>query len=1002
MKKLLALLLFAGTAFGQVVNPGGGGGGGGTTCATTTNLLEGNGTAGGCISAGFPGYYNATDDLSIGVNVGQPSNPTFPGGNTLFGSNAGHALTLGRGIVAIGNKALFAYQSNTGTPAIEDGLITAVGTQACASLTTGDGDICVGQNSGFSPTHADSSVFVGTHSADNIGTSDRDTFVGITVSGGGTGGVNTSSDNVMMGFQTGYSSSTSTGTRIQNTLLGTQAGFSLGGTSNNTFVGYRSGYGNSGGSGNITGNQNTTIGALNGGNLTTATQNFFGGYNAGNNVTTGSHNIVLGTTGGPSTGSDNVILGNSNTGGVSTGSSNVMIGSFSGQSTGGSSNSVFIGFASGVTANSGSQTYVGYGTGRNATSGTANTALGYQALGFFTSGSNNTAVGDNALAGLTGAESSDIGIGSGANVTAGVSSAAQIGAGTNATTGTIQYGSQGLCQANGTSCPSFIPAAAFPVAPASYFMLGGLTGTTWPATIGSFTLTKVSGTWGNQGAYYNGTNDTINTGFCNAAGTMMIFYTPDNGAQINANTATSNQYGVLISFDAGSTFIAAFPSYMNQGPAVVSSGTPLILGVDRVSGPVAATLAMGGTPALGLYGNQPVGVWTAGGTSSPTSTGTVYVGDYRTSGNTSFYGTIHAIACWSGNLTAAQQKASFNKIASDLAPYDLTFSDKTDYSHGIVISDGDSIPQGFGTNFAYGGTEMNQAIAQLGLNVNYYNTSHGGFTTANLNSEYVAKNRPILRKHSFQYRIVSDASGTNDIFASTANATIITNMTTFNGNVHADGAKFIIHTVLPATRNSGTQNTNLGLLNPLIVSGVLSGAVADTLSDWASEPTMGNSSNAADTTLYGDGLHPTNLGAGLLANVDALALHRLHDAQTPFWFKVPFVPKSFTGVAATTKTNTLVQLMPGEQVCGIRSNIGTAFSGTSITALTFTVGDSTGSTSQYLSSQSMLGTGSTNNLSPNYSSLNGVVQANFTSTGANLSAISAGALNLYVCLVTNP
>jgi len=410
-------------------------------------------------------------------------------------------------------------------------------------------------------------------------------------------------------------------------------------------------------------------------------------------------------------------------------------------------------------------------------------------------------------------------------------------------------------------------------------------------------------------------------------------------------------------------------------------------------------MTTGSTPAqnIGLYGNPNVGQWSNQTVSALSATTTAYLGDYETSASYTCGATIHAIATWSGVLTATQQQAAFQKISSDLAPYNVTFVDHTDYSHGAIFSDGDSISAGFGSNWIWGATSMNQAVTLLGLDTPYYNVSVSGDSTAGAISEYSTKIAPLMRKHNSQIRVVSEAIGTNDIFASVANATILANLATYAGYVHAQGATEIIHTVLPASRNTGSQITNRTSLNSSITSDVLAGTtVGDTLSDWASEPTMGNVNNTSNTTYYVSGLHPTAVGAALLVNADALALHRLISPKTPFWFTVPIPYLAFTGTAATTQTNTIVQLMSGEQVCAAKAQITTAFSGGSVSAMTMTVGDSTGSSTTYFASKSVFATGSEINTNPAFVSNSGVVQATFTSTSANLSALTAGNVNVEI------
>jgi hypothetical protein len=112
--------------------------------------------------------------------------------------------------------------------------------------------------------------------------------------------------------------------------------------------------------------------------------------------------------------------------------------------------------------------------------------------------------------------------------------------------------------------------------------------------------------------------------------------------------------------------------------------------------------------------------------------------------------------------------------------------------------------------------------------------------------------------------------------------------------------------------------------------------------------------------------------------------------------------------AATTNAVTVVSLSAKQAVCGVFEKTTTAFAGTSITGLTATIGDSNGTATTYSPvAYNLLQTVSNtafvaNNVLGMASYAGGTIQANFTATGANLSALTAGSLDVTVCTFTLP
>lgn len=129
--------------------------------------------------------------------------------------------------------------------------------------------------------------------------------------------------------------------------------------------------------------------------------------------------------------------------------------------------------------------------------------------------------------------------------------------------------------------------------------------------------------------------------------------------------------------------------------------------------------------------------------------------------------------------------------------------------------------------------------------------------------------------------------------------------------------------------------------------------------------------------------------------------------SVPVWTKYT-VPYTSVTAAATTQAVTLVALTARQAICGIIEKTTTAYAGTGITGWTVTVGDSNGTSTTYAPSAYNLlaAVGNSNFIANNVLGLasfaGGNVQANFTSSGANLSNGTAGSVDFDVCTFSMP
>jgi hypothetical protein len=160
----------------------------------------------------------------------------------------------------------------------------------------------------------------------------------------------------------------------------------------------------------------------------------------------------------------------------------------------------------------------------------------------------------------------------------------------------------------------------------------------------------------------------------------------------------------------------------------------------------------------------------------------------------------------------------------------------------------------------------------------------------------------------------------------------------------------------------------------------------------------------ASGSCYADGTHPNAAGNAAMAPFAALALRNaFSDGNKPFWVKATVPYTLLTPTAATTKTFNLLQLGPQQKVCGVTQRVTTAFAGTSISAMTASVGNSGGTATTYTSTLTMLATGFLDAGLPGTAPVDGgIVQAAFAATGANLSALTVGSVDFDICVVTQP
>ena len=354
----------------------------GSGTASSSTFLRGDGSWAG---AGVTS--DAQYNTAAGTNAGDSFSGTSAVNNSLFGYDAGTAITSGDDNTCVGYKAAPALDTgeknvvvgSNSALALEGGSRNVVlgyealklstgayggiyiGFQAGKEMTNGAGNVVIGSQAGVSTTSAAGSVFIGDSAGQNVYTGDNNVCIGKYTFGG-----NSMSNNIVMGYRAG--------------------GFMAGsGVEHNIFMGYEAAFGNSGGSGRA---NNIGMGYRALYDLTTGDHNICMGNGAGDEITTGASNIGIGqlSLGGwdqitAGTGDNNVAIGQKTMGKWTTGSQNTCIGYQAGEdlTTGGMN--VFIGAsASRTSANASTCSYsVSIGEGSNVRNGTNNIAIGNNA-----------------------------------------------------------------------------------------------------------------------------------------------------------------------------------------------------------------------------------------------------------------------------------------------------------------------------------------------------------------------------------------------------------------------------------------------------------------------------------------------------------------------------------------------------------------------------------------------------------------------------------------------
>ena len=367
-----------------------------TGTATTGQLLSWNGSdydwvavSGGAtdIDGLSDGY---SDGSSIGFGVGTLSNVSTAGNN-----------------IAIGVPALRGASGTfTGDYNIGLGYLTG------DNLSSGSDNTFLGRYSGYNTSSGGNNFFAGYFAGSQVTTSSNHIAIGREALRGDITAKLTGSNNIGLGYQTGYDLSTGT----YNFLAGYQAGANLTTGSNNVAIGNGALDAATTGGRNIAIGEaamglgvatnanafNVAIGYQAGYDITTGGNNFLGGYQAGANLTTGGGNVAIGNSplAALQSGNNNIALGSGALDASTAVNYTIAIGegAMGIGNASGSYNTVFGRFSGQYLTTGGGNVLVGgFGAGRNLTTGSNNVILGNNSAGIsLTTGTNNIVLGNSA------------------------------------------------------------------------------------------------------------------------------------------------------------------------------------------------------------------------------------------------------------------------------------------------------------------------------------------------------------------------------------------------------------------------------------------------------------------------------------------------------------------------------------------------------------------------------------------------------------------------------
>jgi hypothetical protein len=545
------------------------------------------------------------------------------------------------------------------------------------------------------------------------------------------------------------------------------------------------------------------------------------------------------------------------------------------------------------------------------------------------------------------------------------------------------------------------------------------TGSPTDSSGNGFNATATTGTttWVNPPGLLMGASGVITypAGACSSAKFVYVSFAP------TANKTSTVATGIAAMWSDGNDWLGS-ESVLWNAPALAQTANFAIgQASERVATPV-GSIAWSAPNAFYVNGRPTTSRIVSSLASFAASPTNCFIGGVTTAagaGGLAGY-TLYGIYVSGTALTAAQtaQVEIYDRYQRSLKG--LNYSD-FNHAGNVIIHDGDSITWGYTFmtgNFKTLGNSSTWEVLEaqdLGMGIPEYNLGIGGVTAATM----VTNDTPILTelvgKYGGETPVVVIMAGVNDLIANTTAAAIQTSLTSLCTTVHSLGAKCIVSTILSTSFLSGAQLTARTTLNAGLISTWLAGgSVFDWITDIGNDPIMGTMGFQCCTiglTWFDNEsskfIHPNAAGDAILAYESAHSILNVIDTGRPHKVKrqVPFQVLNALNGGTTTQTVNLLQLGPNEKVVALTERVTTAFTGTGLTTLGVTVGDSGtggGATSYDATGLALASTGTHDPGAITFVSANGVVQANFTEVTGNLNALTAGEIDFDITTQVQP
>lgn len=533
----------------------------------------------------------------------------------------------------------------------------------------------------------------------------------------------------------------------------------------------------------------------------------------------------------------------------------------------------------------------------------------------------------------------------------------------------------------------------------------------------TFAAATQAPTWNNTGTgvLFNGNQRcTMPAGALNGAKTIELWVELTSPMLREGDQAVS-----MILSDAANNYVGVHGSTngtIAMGNGINPAQTQSIdryIGNSHFAGTYSGTVAIhyiNGKQSLGYVQNANNWVWN--------STGTACLGD-ACSAPAAGWGSqfvLWGMAVYNTVLTPAQIAANDKAMRATLEPLGIHIQDYT--PPDAILFTGDSLCANLGGNYAMKTSPPYYAALSAGL-TQYSNVCLQSQTQIVMNSSLATREYPLLDGAAGGQRLVIDNASTNDIRTGTSGAAAFTNLQTYISTLRAryPGMPIVVGTVAPRGDNSAALEVQREAFNTALIGAWTAGTLGANVSvnDVANNPiaaTLASPNNYAPTTLatcqntiyfQTDCIHwrpATTITMG--TQYGAAILDAQGKLNKPHWINLTVPWQVLATFANTNQTLPILQLGPTWQVCGAKFNVTTAFVGAGISAMTAQLGDSTGTGTQYLGVQDLLTTGQSMSANPSFVSNHGTVNLTVGATGANLTTITAGNLNVDVCVISVP